>query len=94
MFFSVIVMDSTLFSLKMSMKIAVLLVLAAAAVAVSAESPFHRLPKTSKKVGSPYPFAVCSGAPTDFAVSALDVSPDPPVKGQNINMVATATVGM
>ncbi len=34
-----------------------------------------------------------AGAPTDFNVSSLAVSPNPPVKGSNIAMVLTGTVG-
>jgi hypothetical protein len=39
-----------------------------------------------------FPFSVCSGAPTDLSIATVQVSPDPPVSGQNISVVADGTV--
>jgi len=80
-------------------KVCIALCLFVAVSSVTAKSPFHRLPATtsadknpSKLKAAPFPFAVCAGAPTDLSVTALLVTPDPPVKGQNINMELQGTV--
>jgi len=79
----------------MMSKVCIALCLFVAVSSVTAKSPFHRLPASTtpaKVKATPFPFTVCPGAPTDLSVTALYVTPDPPVKGQNINMELTGTV--
>lgn len=42
--------------------------------------------------GDPFPFSVCSGAPTDLSIAHVDVTPDPPVAGHNITIWAYGSV--
>jgi hypothetical protein len=41
---------------------------------------------------APFPYSLCSGAPTDLSISHVDVTPDPPQSGQNISIWAYGTV--
>lgn len=83
----------------MSSKLAAVavMVLCCAAGALAA-SPFHRLPsgQTTKTTpapkATPFPFQVCSGAPTDLSVTDIYVTPNPPVKGSNIGLQLLGTV--
>lgn len=46
----------------------------------------------SAMVVDPFPFSLCSGAPTDFKVDTLYVTPDPPKKGQNVTLQLLGSV--
>ena len=77
-------------------KLAVAIVLVCAVAGALAASPFHRLPSGKTSVAAPgatpFPFTVCSGAPTDLSVTDIYVTPNPPAKGGNIGLQLIGTV--
>jgi len=85
------------------MQKAIVLLLALIAGTHAALSPknqlFKKIPSDATTIISwpglqdtPFPFTVCSGAPTDLNIATVYVTPNPPVKGGNIGIQAIGTV--
>jgi len=86
---------------------AVALLLVLAVLGVQAHSPLQKLVQKRQPIpanlptkiirwpdlqDTPFPFSVCSGAPTDLNIQTVYVTPNPPVKGNNIAIQAQGTV--